>query len=157
MKTNNEITSRVVLLIDEDGKRQGQMTIAAALFQANQLGLDLVEVSPNAEPPVCKILDYGKMLYEQKKNTKKVVKVVTKEIRLRPNISDHDLDIKRKRAKTFLDAGNNVLIKVLMRGRENIHPDLGFNLIEKLCKDFEVTTKSESKREGRTITRLICQ
>ena len=116
-------------LIDENNNQVGLVDVKDAQFKAHNLGLDLVEVSPNSEPPVCRIMDYGKHLYEQKRKTKLSQKkqhvVSLKEIRLRPKIDDHDRDIKINRAAKFLDKGHKVQFTMLFRGREMMHVDRG--------------------------------
>lgn len=158
-KVNSSITSKEVFVIDDTGNKLGKMSRYDALRKADERNLDLVEVSPGANPPVCKLMDYGKFQYEQKKKRKETKQHVptTKEIRLRPNIDDNDLNTKANRANGFLKSGDKVLIKVLMRGRENIHPELGFKLIEKFCENLSVEFRvdKDSKHEGRNITRTV--
>src|SRR5271155_2248056 len=124
-RVNEEIRVPQVRLIDQDGEMMGVMTARDAMLRAFAVGLDLVEISPNADPPVCKILDYGKYKYEQQKKAaeaRKNQKVIElKEIKLRPNIDDHDFEIKMKSAKAFLTEGDKVKITLRFRGREMAH------------------------------------
>lgn len=131
------------------------------LAMAREAGLDLVEVSPNAEPPVCRIMDFGKYLYEQKRKNKLAHKkqhnVVLKEIRLRPKIDPHDLDIKVNRAKKFIEKGHKVQFTMLFRGREMMHVDLGNKLMQDVVDSLEDTVKIErpAKMLGRRMTLVV--
>jgi len=131
--------------------------LSIALDRAEGLGLDLVEISPKAVPPVCKIMDFGKYKYETKRNLQKAKKkqkvVETKEIRLRPTIGDHDLDIKINRIKTFIAKGNKVRVSLRFKGRQTSHHEVGANIIEKvLIKTAEVSVPEiPPKREGMQI------
>ena len=128
---------------------------------AREAGLDLVEVSPNAEPPVCRIMDYGKWLYEQKRKVKQAHKkqhtVVLKEIRLRPKIDDHDREIKINHALKFLEKGYKVQFTMLFRGREMIHVDHGHEIMEEILEIFQERAKIErpAKMAGRRMTMVI--
>jgi len=128
---------------------------------ARDIGLDLVEVSPNADPPVCRIMDYGKWLYEQKRKNKQSNKrqhsVILKEIRLRPKIDDHDRDIKIKRAFKFLDKGFKVQFTMLFRGREVMHFEHGFEIMEEILQTVNKVAKIErpAKKAGRRITMVV--
>jgi translation initiation factor IF-3 len=121
-RVNERIRIREVRLIDQDGKQIGILSTADALQMAKDAGLDLVEVAAQARPPVCKIMDYGKFKYEQRKRTqqsrKKMHQVKVKEVRLRPKIEKHDLEVKLRRARQFLEQGDKVLVNMLFRGRE---------------------------------------
>ncbi len=131
------------------------------MSRAKDLGLDLVEVSPFAEPPVCRIMDYGKWLYEQKrkvkKNQKKQHVTILKEIRLRPKIDDHDRDIKMAHARKFLEKGHKVQFTMLFRGREMMHLDHGFEIMEEILGMLEDVAKLErgAKRMGRRMTMVV--
>lgn len=124
-------------------------------------GLDLVEVSPNAEPPVCKVLDYGKFKYEEQKKrneAKKKQKVIAiKEIKMRPGIDVHDYEVKMKAARKFLDNGDKVKVTIRFRGREMAHQDLGLKVLIKMRDEFEEITKVEQmpKSEGRMMTMVL--
>ena len=132
-----------------------------AISMAREAGLDLVEVSPNAEPPVCRIMDYGKWLYEQKRKVKQAHKkqhtVVLKEIRLRPKIDDHDREIKINHALKFLEKGYKVQFTMLFRGREMIHVDHGHEIMEEILEIFQERAKIErpAKMAGRRMTMVI--
>jgi translation initiation factor IF-3 len=122
------------LLIDEDGTRVGVVPLREALALAEERGLDLVEVAPNAVPPVCRVLDYGKYRYEQTKKEREARKhqkqAEIKEVRLKPKTDDHDIEIKAKQARKFLLAGDKVKFTVRFRGREMAHPDIGREMLE---------------------------
>ncbi len=148
-------------MVDENGEMVGVVPLSVGLDRASSAGLDLIEISPNAEPPVCKILDYGKFRYEQQKKTnasKKKQKVnVTKELKLRPNIEDHDLQVKLKAARKFLHNGDKVRFSLMFRGRENDHKDLGFVVIEKVKDQLDEIAKPEfgPKLDGRQIIMIV--
>lgn len=132
-----------------------------ALSKAREASLDLVEVSPNAEPPVCRIMDFGKWLYEQKRknkqNQKKQHVVVLKEIRLRPKIDDHDRDIKIDHAKKFLEKGHKVQFTMLFRGREMIYVDQGYEIMQEILETMAEVAKieREAKKMGRRMTMVV--
>ncbi len=148
-------------LVGADGEMIGVVSIRDALIAAEEAGLDLVEISPNAEPPVCKILDYGKFKFEaaKKKNeAKKKQKVIeVKEIKLRPNIDDHDYDVKMKAAMRFLEEGDKVKVTLRFRGREMAHQDLGVSLLQRVREQLEEQTKVEQlpKLEGRQMVMVL--
>ena len=139
----------------------GVVSVQEGLDQAAAAGLDLVEVSPNAEPPVCKILDYGKYKYvEQKKRNeaKKKQKVIEiKEIKMRPGIDVHDYDVKLRNARRFLEDGDKVKLTIRFRGREMAHQDLGMNVLERVREDLDEISKVEQypKMEGRAMIMVI--
>ena len=126
---------------------QGVMSAREALNRAFGVGLDLVEISPNADPPVCKILDYGKFKYEQQKKkneAKKKQKVVEiKEIKVRPNIDENDYQVKMRAMKSFIDEGDKVKVTLRFRGREMAHQDIGIRVLERIRAEMDVTTKVE--------------
>ena len=128
-RTNGRIRISPIRVIDNDGTQLGVMPTKKALAIAERQGLDLVEVAPNSRPPVCKIIDYGKWKYEEKKKKneakKKAAKTETKQIKFRPKTDSHDLDFKTKNARKFLEEGYKVQFEVRFRGRENAHPDTG--------------------------------
>lgn len=140
---------------------RGVMTPRDALVLAEEVGLDLVEVSPNAEPPVCKIIDYGKYKYEAQKKAaearKKQKVIEIKEIKLRPTIDDHDFEIKMRSAKSFLDEGDKVKITLRFRGREMAHQEVATAVLDKVKQVLEPIGKIEQfpKFEGRQITMVI--
>jgi len=150
-----------VRLIDTDGTQLGIMEVDKARSIAETKDLDLVEVSPNANPPVCKILDFGKYRFEQSKKIKESKKkqkvVLTKEIRLRPKIEDHDYQTKLKQTIGFLEKGNKVKITLRFRGREMAHTDLGRELLNKMISDIGEAGNVENrpKFEGRVIVTIL--
>ena len=160
-RTNEDIRVPKVLLIDEHGEKQGIMPTSAALEAAQEAGLDLVEVSPNADPPVCKILDYGKFRFQEQKKkneARKKQKVVEiKEIKLRPNIDHHDYDVKARAMTRFFEEGDKVKVTLRFRGRELAHPELGMKLLQKVKSDFEETTKVEyePRMEGKQMIMIL--
>jgi len=139
----------------------GILTIDDALLKADEFGLDLVELQPNAEPPVVKILDYGKYKYQAQKRAseaRKKQKVIdVKEIKLRPNIDSHDYDVKMRSVRKFLEAGDKVKITLRFRGREMAHVELGSQLLERVREDIEEEAKIESlpKMEGRQMIMVL--
>ncbi len=132
-------------LIDQNNEQHGVVRFFEAIEMANQAGMDLVEVSPNTEPPVCRIMDYGKWLYEQKRKTKASKKkqhvVSMKEVRLRPEIGDNDLNVKVNQAKKFLEKGDKVQFTLRFRGREMMHADHGRDLMESVRYRLEDVSK----------------
>ncbi|MEO1100423.1 MAG: translation initiation factor IF-3 [Pseudomonadota bacterium] len=158
---NTDIAAARVLLIDENGEKQGEMPIEAALDAAREAGLDLVEVSPNQETPVCKILDYGKLRYEEqkKKNAarKKQKSTDLKEIKMRPNIDTHDYMVKAKSMTRFFEEGDKVKVTLRFRGREMAHQHLGMELLQRVKEDFDEVAKVElePKLEGRQMTMVM--
>ncbi len=144
---NEEIRVPQVRLIDEIGEMQGVMGVREAQNRAFAVGLDLVEISPNAEPPVCKILDYGKFKYEQQKKrneAKKKQKVVEiKEVKVRPNIDENDYQVKMRAMKSFIEEGDKVKVTLRFRGREMAHQDIGVRVLERIRADLEAATKVE--------------
>lgn len=144
---NEEIRVPQVRLIDQDGEMIGVMTARDALLRAYEVGLDLLEISPNAVPPVCKITDYGKFKYEQQKKAnearKKQKVVEIKEVKVRPNIDDHDYDVKMRQMKSFIGEGDKVKVTLRFRGREMAHQDLGIKVLERIRVDLGETIKVE--------------
>lgn len=142
---------------------RGVMSVREALVLAEEAGLDLVEISPNTEPPVCKILDYGKYKFEMQKKAsearKKQKVVELKEIKLRPNIDDHDFNIKMKNAYTFLEEGDKVKITLRFRGREMSHQDIAQAVLKRVREHLDPVGKviSEPSFEGRQIVMIIAQ
>ncbi len=161
-RTNNQIRVPEVRVIDEDGSQLGIMKTADALALAQERELDLVEVSPQARPPVVKLIDYDKFRYHQKKleqqQKKKAKKIDVKGIRLSIRISEHDLNVKAKRAQEFLEEGHKVKVDLLMRGREQAHPELGFEVIKKFLTFIpSYTVEAETKRQGPFISTVIAK
>ena len=146
-RVNEEIRVPQVRLIDAEGEMMGVMSARDAMLRAFAVGLDLVEISPNADPPVCKILDYGKFKYEQQKKknvAKKKQKVVEiKEIKVRPNIDENDYQVKMRAMKSFIDEGDKVKVTLRFRGREMAHQDIGIRVLERIRAEMDVTTKVE--------------
>ena len=147
-RVNEEIRVPQVRLIDENGEMQGVLSIRDALYKAYQAGMDLLEISPNAVPPVCKITDYGKFKYEQQKKANEARKkqkiVEIKEVKVRPNIDDHDYDVKMRQAKSFIGEGDKVKVTLRFRGREMAHQELGVKLLERIRTDLAEIVKVES-------------
>lgn len=133
-KQNRQITAKRVLVIDEHGTKLGEMATRDALAKAQERGLDLIEVAPNARPPVCRFADYGKILYEKKKRNAKAKKnattITVKEVKFTPSTGDHDFNTKLKHVQKFLGKGDKVKVTIRFRGREMAHKDNG----EALCK-----------------------
>jgi translation initiation factor IF-3 len=146
-RVNDEIRVPQVRLIDQDGEMIGVVSQREALIRAYDAGLDLVEISPNAVPPVCKILDYGKYKYEQQKKANEARKrqkiVELKEVKVRPNIDDHDYDVKMRQMKTFIGEGDKVKVTLRFRGREMAHQDLGLKVLERIRTELGETIKVE--------------
>ncbi|MCD6257082.1 translation initiation factor IF-3 [Candidatus Aerophobetes bacterium] len=149
MAVNEEIRASKVRLIDAQGRQMGIFSREQALEIARKEELDLVEVAPQANPPVCRLLDYGKFKYQldkkRKKNRKKQTSDTLKEIRLSYKIGDHDLQIKVKKVQQFLKEGHRVKLSIRFRGRENIYKEEGKQLLEKVAKEVEDVGKVESR------------
>jgi translation initiation factor IF-3 len=160
LRINEEIRVAQVRLIDDDGNMLGVISTKQALEAAYEKGLDLIEVNPNSDPPVAKIIDYGKYKYELKKKQqeakKKQVNIVIKEVQFRPNIDKHDFEFKVKHIERFIKEGDKVRVCVVFRGREMAHIDLGKELVERIKKATEEYSivESEAKLEGK---RMIMQ
>lgn len=160
-RINDAIRAREVRLIDENGQNVGVVSKLDALARAEEAGLDLVEVSPDAEPPVCKILDYGKYKYEEQKKKsearKKQKTIEVKEIKLRPGIDDHDYAVKMRAMRNFIEEGDKVKITMRFRGRELAHQDLGMNVLMRVKNDLDEIAKVEQfpKMEGRQMTMVM--
>jgi translation initiation factor IF-3 len=148
-------------LIDQDGEMQGVMSTREAIQKAFAAGLDLVEISPNAEPPVAKILDYGKFKYEQQKKkneARKKQKIVEiKEVKVRPNIDENDYQVKLRAMKSFIGEGDKVKVTLRFRGREMAHQELGVKVLERIRADMDTDTKVEQmpKMENRQIVMVL--
>jgi len=150
-----------VRLIDEEGVQLGIVSLREALTLAEQRGLDLMEVAPNAVPPVCRIVDYGKFRYEQTKKDREARKnqkqAELKEVRLKPKTDEHDLEVKAKQARKFLLAGDKVKFTVRFRGREIFHPDIGREMLEQMAEDLRdvATVEQRPLMEGRALSLLL--
>jgi translation initiation factor IF-3 len=160
-RVNEDIRSANVRLIDQDGEMQGVMTAREAISRAYAVGLDLLEISPNAEPPVCKILDFGKFKYEQQKKkneARKKQKVIEiKEIKVRPNIDENDYQVKLRAMKSFIGEGDKVKVTLRFRGREMAHQDIGIKVLERIRGDMEDATKVEQmpRMENRQMVMVL--
>ena len=160
-RINDAIRAREVMLIGEDGTKIGVVARADALAKALEASLDLVEISPNSEPPVCKILDFGKFKYaEQKKaaDARKKQKVIEiKEIKMRPNIDDHDYDVKLRSIRRFFEEGDKVKVTLRFRGREMAHLELGMQLLKRVEAELAPVSKVEysPKLEGRQMIMVL--
>ena len=158
---NDDITADSVRLIDADGEQVGVVSVAEGIGMADEAGLDLVEVSPNASPPVCKILDYGKYKYEAQKKAnearKKQKTIDVKEIKMRPGIEEHDYQVKMRSVRKFLDNGDKVKMTIRFRGREMAHQDLGMRVLDRVRDelDEEVKIEQHPKTEGRLMTMVM--
>lgn len=160
-RINENIKAKQVRLIDANNENRGVVSIDEALAIAEEEGLDLIEISPQANPPVCKVLDFGKYRYEQQKKkneAKKNQKVVEiKELKLRPMIEAHDYEVKLKQAKKFLEQGNKVKLTMRFKGRELSANDKGKQVLARILEDLDDVCKvdSEIKLEGRQMTAVI--
>jgi len=158
---NEEINSRTILLIGADGHKFGEIGTDDARAIAEEQGFDLVEVSPEAKPPVVKLMDYGKFKYEQQKKAaearKKQKVIEIKEIKMRPTIDDHDYDVKMRSMRRFFDEGDKVKVTLRFRGREMAHQHLGMELLGRIQKDVEPIAKIEQspKTEGRQMMMVL--
>ena len=160
-RVNQEIRAREVRVIDDEGEQLGVMAVPDAIQAAQDRDLDLVEVAPNSDPPVCKIMDYGRYKYSQQKKAqeaKKRQKVVElKEVKMRIKIEDHDYQIKKKNAERFLLDGNKAKVTIMFRGREVTHPDFGRRLLDRLSNDLiEIAAVEQTPLlEGRNMIMVL--
>ncbi len=160
-RVNERIKANTVRLIDADGKQVGIVSLQEALARAQDQGLDLVEVAPQADPPVCRIMDYGQFLYQQAKKAKEARKkqatVEVKEIKVRPKTEAHDLETKIRHIKRFLNQKNKVKIRVFFRGREITKPELGQEVLKKILAAVEDQAQVEMKprMEGRQMIMIL--
>ncbi|MEZ5318209.1 MAG: translation initiation factor IF-3 [Vicinamibacterales bacterium] len=161
VRTNERIRVREIRVIDETGQQLGIMPPPQALALARGKGLDLVEISPTAIPPVCRIMDFGKYQYEQQKRAraaKKHQKVIeVKEIKFRPKVDEHDYQFKRKHIERFLGEGDKVKATIFFRGRENAHPEIGRRILERLVDDLAeiAQVESEPQKEGNQLHTIL--
>ncbi|MFA5570247.1 MAG: translation initiation factor IF-3 [Sphaerochaetaceae bacterium] len=164
LRINRQIRSKEVFVIDEEGNQKGVMSTFDAISLADSVGLDLVEVSPNANPPVCKILDYGKYRYEQEKRNREAKKnqtvVKLKEIRMQPKIDRHDMDFKTRAIADFLKEGNKVKVSVRFRGRELAHTDQGKRVLDTILeilgeKEVLFNLDRPAQMEGRMMSLIV--
>jgi translation initiation factor IF-3 len=158
---NEDIEKEQVRVVDADGEMVGVISTAEGIEMAYEVGLDLVEVSPNADPPVCKILDYGKYKYETQKKAnearKKQKVIEIKEIKMRPGIDVHDYDVKMRAVKRFLGDGDKVKMTIRFRGREMAHQELGMNVLNRVREELaeEVKVELYPRMEGRMMTMVL--
>ena len=160
-RTNESITASEIRVISSTGEQLGILSIREALMRAEDEGFDLVEISPDTKPPVCKIIDYGKLRYKEQKSKKAAKKkqktIEIKEIKMRPGIDTHDYNVKLKALLRFIDVGNKVKISMRFRGREMEHRNLGFGLLNKLIEEVANFAKVEvsPRPEGRQIMMVL--
>jgi translation initiation factor IF-3 len=161
LKVNKEIRAPKVRVISQTGEQIGIIPLYEALAKAEEAGLDLVEIVPGSNPPVCKIINFGKFRYDQTKREKESKKsqhqAKVKEIKLKPNIDDHDLKTKLRHARDFIAKGNKVKVTCTYRGREMMHPEFGEKLVREVCDDLEdvATPEAPWKFFGRTLTVVL--
>lgn len=161
VRINRAIRVKEVRVIDPEGKQLGILPIFEALRVAGNYELDLVEVSPKSEPPVCRIMDYGKFKYQQQKKAhdakKKQAVVHIKEVKMRPKTEEHDFQFKLRHIERFLKEGNKIKVTVVFRGRELAHPDLGRNMVNRVVEGIKEIGKveQEAKFEGRNFVMIL--
>ncbi len=161
VRVNEDITAPEVRVIDANGNQLGIMTRRQALLASEEVSLDLVEISPTATPPVCRLMDYGKFHYEQKKqlqeNKKKQVRVTVKEIKFRPTTEEGDYQVKLRNLIRFLNHGDKVKITLRFRGREMMHQDIGMRIIDRLQEDTAeiAIVEQQAKREGKQLMMVL--
>lgn len=161
LRVNDQIRAREVRVVDNEGEQIGVMPLKKGLSLAEERDLELVEVAPQADPPVCKIMDYGKYKYEQAKKAKEAKKnqnvMKTKEVQMSVNIEDHDFNTKVNMAKRFLNNKDKVKVSIRFRGREISHKDLGYDLMDRFAEELEELGRVSSKPqlEGRNLLMFI--
>lgn len=161
LRINEEIRIREVRVTSATGEQLGIMPTREALRMAEEQHLDLVEVAPKAKPPVCRIMDFGKYRYEQQKREKEAKKkqkiINIKEVKLRPNIEQHDFDVKLKNALRFVEEGNKVKVTIMFRGRELSHPELGKEVLGRVAERLgdSVSIERNAKLEGKNMTMIV--
>jgi translation initiation factor IF-3 len=160
-RTNDRIRAREVLLIAEDGEQLGVRPLPDALTIARERELDLVEVAPDANPPVCRIMDFNRWVYEQqqrrKESRKRATSVVIKEMKFRPKIDVHDYTTKMRHVERFLSEGNKVKLTIMFRGREMAHPELGLRILERIADEVSeiAIVESSPRQDGRNMTMVL--
>ena len=160
-RIGKELRINEQIRVSDANEQLGIMTLHEAIRMAEEKGLDLVEGAPNGRPPVCRIMNYGKYRYEQQKRDKEAKKkqkvFQIKEVKLRPNIEDHDFFVKLKNAQRFLGDGNKVKVTIMFRGREMTHPELGQDVLDRFAKELGDTVVREKppKLEGRNMTMIV--
>ncbi len=161
LRVNEQIRAREVRIVDNDGEQIGVMPLKKGMSIAEEKGLDLVEVAPQAKPPVCKVMDYGKYKYEQAKKAKEAKKnqnvMKTKEVQMSVKIEEHDFNVKLDMARRFLNDKNKVKVRIRFRGREITHKEIGYDLMEKFAEELEDLGRvsSEPQMEGRHMLMFI--
>ncbi|MFZ5453122.1 MAG: translation initiation factor IF-3 [Thermodesulfobacteriota bacterium] len=161
MRINEQIKVPEIRLIGPDGQQIGVMPVKEALARATEANLDLVEVAPQANPPVCRIMDYGKYKYQQSKKQQEARRrqttIQVKEVKVRPKIETHDMDFKMRNARRFLTEGDKVKISVIFRGREIAHTDRGFRLLAQISETLADvgTVEQHPKLEGRNLSMIV--
>ncbi|QJR21363.1 Translation initiation factor 3 [Brevinematales bacterium NS] len=161
LRINDEITAKEVRLVSGTGEQLGIVSIEEALAKADELGVDLVEIAPQANPPVCKLIDYGKFLYQKEKKAKEAQKhqkiVEVKEMKFKPKIADHDFSYRAKQMQEFLEAGDKVKVTIRFRGRELAHTQIGFDLADKIVEAMKEwgTPDKPPKLEGKQIVFVL--
>jgi translation initiation factor IF-3 len=163
LKVNGGIKVDIIRLIDESNNQVGIVNTQQALARARELGLDLVEVAPTSDPPVCRIMDYGKWLYQQKRKSREAHKktqrhvATLKEIRLRPETDQHDLQTKLKHAREFLEKGHRVQFTMFFRGRQLLHKEQGYMMMDQISESLQEIAKVErqTKMTGKRMTLLL--
>jgi len=160
-RINENIRVKEIRVVDEDGKQLGVLQTREALRLAEEKQLDLVEIAPQAKPPVCRIMDYGKFKFEQSKREKEARKnqriINMKEVKLRPNIDDHDFEVKAKNAIRFLKDGDKVKLTIMFRGRQIVHPDLGKKLLLRMAEQVTelANVERQPKLEGKNMIMIL--
>lgn len=159
-RINQAIRAEEVRLIDESGTQVGVVPLSQALAIARERDLDVVEVAPQAVPPVCRLMDYGKYIYERAKREKearKAQRVEIKEIRLRPKTGHHDRNLKVKRIRDFLTKGHKVKVRVLFRGRERSHPEIGRDMLQRLAEELQdmASVEHHPRMDGRSMLMIL--
>ena len=161
VRINDRIRAREVFLVGAEGEQLGVRPLPEALTQSREQELDLVEVAPNANPPVCRIMDYGRYVYEQeqrrRQSKRKATNVVIKEMKFRPKIDEHDYVTKMKHVVRFLGEGNKVKLTIMFRGREMAHPELGMKILRRVADDVAefAEVENDPRQDGRNMTMVL--
>ena len=161
VRINDRIRAREVFLVGADGEQLGVRPLPEALARSREQELDLVEFAPNANPPVCRIMDYGRYVYEQeqrrRQSKRKATNVVIKEMKFRPKIDEHDYTTKMKHVVRFLGEGNKVKLTIMFRGREMAHPELGMKILRRVADDVAdfAVVESDPRQDGRNMTMVL--
>ncbi|MDZ7790038.1 MAG: translation initiation factor IF-3 [Xanthomonadales bacterium] len=160
-RRNEDITAREVRVVGSEGDQIGVMGIRDALERAGEEGMDLVEIAPQADPPVCRIMDWGKFRFEQSKKQqaarKKQKQIQIKEVKFRPGTDDHDYDVKMRNLRRFIDEGDRVKVTLRFRGREMAHQELGLDILQRVEKDMaeETVVEQRPRMEGRQMVMML--